>query len=187
VWQVVRAPHKRGGELRRGERERPGLGPDLPVGRRLDLVAVLAAEEPPVLAGAEPLDVLAEHGDELGRDRHVAGGAASGSLPGPAFQPSRVMNLTAVGEVPAGGRTGLGKDQAPPSPRRKVAAVPGHAAEKVTGQTIRTIHNPPEAEPQRIVADSTRIRHDLGWAPERSALTDILADAWQVTDRRLLP
>lgn len=58
------------------------------------------------------------------------------------------------------------------------------AAEQVTGRTIRLVQKPPKPEPDRIVADTTRIRRDLAWAPERSALTDILADAWEVTDQR---
>ena len=33
----------------------------------------LAAEDPSVLAGAEPLDVAAQQGNQLGRERHVQG------------------------------------------------------------------------------------------------------------------
>lgn len=58
-------------------------------------------------------------------------------------------------------------------------------AELVTGRTIRVVQNPPQPEPQRIVADTTRIRRDLAWAPERSSLIDILGDAWKITDQRV--
>jgi UDP-glucose 4-epimerase len=51
-------------------------------------------------------------------------------------------------------------------------------AEEVTGRPVRTIERPPQPEPPKLVADSTRIRTELGWRPKRSALRQILADAW---------
>src|ERR1022692_2977715 len=53
--QVVRAAHQRRGELGRGQGQRSGLGPDLPVGGWLDRGTVLAAKQAAGLAGSEPL------------------------------------------------------------------------------------------------------------------------------------
>ena len=50
--------------------------------------------------------------------------------------------------------------------------------EQITGQTIPIIHNPPKAEPPVMIADTTRIKSELSWAPERSSLSRIIADAW---------
>ncbi|HEY0638116.1 MAG TPA: NAD-dependent epimerase/dehydratase family protein [Pseudonocardiaceae bacterium] len=52
------------------------------------------------------------------------------------------------------------------------------AAERVTGRAIALTHNPPAAEPAALVCDPTRARDELGWAPRRSALDDIVRDAW---------
>ncbi len=53
-----------------------------------------------------------------------------------------------------------------------------HAARQLTGHPIPLIHNPPAPEPQTLVADPTRAHTELGWAPHRSSLAEILADAW---------
>lgn len=52
------------------------------------------------------------------------------------------------------------------------------AAEQVTGSPVPARHRPAANEPPVLLADSTRIRSDLGWQPKNSALTQILADGW---------
>jgi UDP-glucose 4-epimerase len=54
------------------------------------------------------------------------------------------------------------------------------ATEKITGRIIPVTHNPPKAEPRVIIADTTRIKRELSWAPERSSLSQIIGDAWDV-------
>lgn len=48
----------------------------------------------------------------------------------------------------------------------------------MTGRPIPVTRNPPRDEPQVLVSDQTRIRRELGWQPARSALRQIVADAW---------
>ncbi len=126
VPQIVGAAQQRRSELSGWQGESSGLLPDPPVCRGLDRVAVLAAEQPAVLGGTEPVDVLAQQGDELGRDRDVASGPAGGRLPGSALQPAGLVDPAVIGEIPPGRRAGVGEDQAPPAIRRQVArtAVP---------------------------------------------------------------
>jgi UDP-glucose 4-epimerase len=50
--------------------------------------------------------------------------------------------------------------------------------ETVTGQPVTRHHAPPAPEPQRLLADSTRIKAELGWRPARSSLGEIITDAW---------
>jgi UDP-glucose 4-epimerase len=52
--------------------------------------------------------------------------------------------------------------------------------EQVTRQAVSVSYNPPRPEPRMMVADTTRIRNDLSWAPQRSSLDKIIADAWNV-------
>lgn len=52
--------------------------------------------------------------------------------------------------------------------------------ERVTGSQLPVEHLRPKPEPPRLVADTTRIRADLGWKPERSSLVEIVSDAWLV-------
>jgi UDP-glucose 4-epimerase len=54
------------------------------------------------------------------------------------------------------------------------------ATKQITGRPIPIIHNPHKAEPPVIIADTTRIKSELSWMPERSSLTQIVADAWEV-------
>lgn len=49
----------------------------------------------------------------------------------------------------------------------------------VTGSPIHIDHGPPRPEPRIVVADSTRIRAELGWTAPHSDLRTIIADAWQ--------
>lgn len=51
-------------------------------------------------------------------------------------------------------------------------------AREITGRTLAVEHLPPKPEVQTVLADTTRIRTGLGWAPERSTLAEMLADAW---------
>jgi UDP-glucose 4-epimerase len=51
--------------------------------------------------------------------------------------------------------------------------------EQVTGRTVNVRHLPPGLEPQLLVADSSRIKAELGWQPECSALAEIVSSAWQ--------
>jgi UDP-glucose 4-epimerase len=51
-------------------------------------------------------------------------------------------------------------------------------AEMVTGRPVPRRYAPAALEPQELLADSTLIRNELGWRPERSSLEDIITDAW---------
>lgn len=57
------------------------------------------------------------------------------------------------------------------------------AVERVTGKHLRVEHLPPKPEPPRLLADTSRVRAELDWKPERSSLMEIVADAWQVVSR----
>jgi UDP-glucose 4-epimerase len=51
-------------------------------------------------------------------------------------------------------------------------------AETVTGRPVPRRHTAAAYEPATLVADSTRIRSELGWRPEKSSLPEIISDAW---------
>jgi len=53
------------------------------------------------------------------------------------------------------------------------------ATEKITGRPVPVSWGPPRPEPEILLADSSRIRADLGWQPKRSDLAGIISDAWQ--------
>ncbi|MGH3974384.1 MAG: NAD-dependent epimerase/dehydratase family protein, partial [Pseudonocardiaceae bacterium] len=53
-------------------------------------------------------------------------------------------------------------------------------AEVVTGRPIPRRHIAAAYEPVTLLADSTRIRSELGWRPEKSSLSEIISDAWTV-------
>jgi UDP-glucose 4-epimerase len=53
-------------------------------------------------------------------------------------------------------------------------------AETVTGRPVPRRHIAPAHEPATLLADSTRIRSELGWQPEKSSLPRIISDAWTV-------
>ena len=55
--------------------------------------------------------------------------------------------------------------------------------ERVTGRPVPVRARPPADEPAALVADSGRIRAELGWAPTRSGLERIVADAWSAHPR----
>jgi len=56
-------------------------------------------------------------------------------------------------------------------------------AGEVTGRPIPVVRNPPRNEPQVLTSDHARIGAELGWSPARSALRDIIADAWDAVSR----
>jgi UDP-glucose 4-epimerase len=43
---------------------------------------------------------------------------------------------------------------------------------------VATVTDPPKPEPPLLMADSSAIRDDLGWTPERSDLQQIISDSW---------
>ncbi len=61
------------------------------------------------------------------------------------------------------------------------------AAEQVTGRRVPVQHRPPANEPAVLLADSTRIRRDLGWTPDQSDLVTILTDGWNALTRAYSP
>ena len=63
-----------------------------------------------------------------------------------------------------------------------VAEILAVAAE-VTGRPIPVARNPPRNEPRVLVSDHARIGAELGWSPARSALREIVADAWDAVSR----
>lgn len=48
----------------------------------------------------------------------------------------------------------------------------------VTGRAVPMEHRPPQPEPHLLVADSTRIRADLGWSSPHSSLREIVQDSY---------
>ena len=50
--------------------------------------------------------------------------------------------------------------------------------ETVTGRPVPRRHAATAHEPATLWADSTRLRSELGWRPEKSSLPDIITDAW---------
>src|SRR5919107_4200212 len=59
------------------------------------------------------------------------------------------------------------------------------AVRTVTGHPLPVVVGDRRAgDPARLVASSERIHADLGWAPQHTALTEIVADAWEFAQRR---
>jgi UDP-glucose 4-epimerase len=54
------------------------------------------------------------------------------------------------------------------------------ATEEVTGRSVPVLHRPAVPEPPVIESDIRRIAAELGWAPARSDLRTLIADAWRV-------
>ena len=50
--------------------------------------------------------------------------------------------------------------------------------ERVTGRPVPRRCAPAAQEPPELMADSTLIRSELGWRPERSSVLKIVTDAW---------
>ena len=55
--------------------------------------------------------------------------------------------------------------------------------ETVTEGSVNRRHVPPANEPPELLADSTRIGAELGWRPEKSDPSQIVADAWSALTR----
>ena len=54
------------------------------------------------------------------------------------------------------------------------------AVERVTGKVVKVVDGPRrEGAPASLVADATKARHTLGWAPSFTQLDTIVAHAWQ--------
>ncbi|MEU0512575.1 NAD-dependent epimerase/dehydratase family protein [Amycolatopsis sp. NPDC006125] len=53
------------------------------------------------------------------------------------------------------------------------------ATEQITGRPVRIKRNPPANEPRVLLADSRRIREELGWQAPNSDLSQILSDGWK--------
>ena len=54
-----------------------------------------------------------------------------------------------------------------------------NAVERVTGKKVPYTMGPRrEGDPPTLVANSDRLRTELGWSPQRSAIDDIVSDAW---------
>jgi UDP-glucose 4-epimerase len=58
------------------------------------------------------------------------------------------------------------------------------AVERLTGRPVPVVRRPALPEAPRLVADCTRIRRELGWRPERSALDRLVLDAWAAAGPR---
>lgn len=50
---------------------------------------------------------------------------------------------------------------------------------RVTGQAVPIEHRPPQSEPHVLIADSGRIRADLGWSSPHSSLGQIVRDSYE--------
>lgn len=53
------------------------------------------------------------------------------------------------------------------------------AVESVTGRQVPIVQRPPQSGVPMLLADTGRIRGELGWKPERSSLEEIVADTWR--------
>jgi UDP-glucose-4-epimerase GalE len=60
------------------------------------------------------------------------------------------------------------------------------AVETATGRAVpHTIGPRRSGDPVALIADSTKLRQRLGWSPTRSALTDVVRDAWKFEPIRI--
>jgi UDP-glucose 4-epimerase len=120
-----------------------------------------------VAAGLAPeLSVLGD-GSAVREYVHVADLAGAYSLALEAAEPGRFR----VYNVGSGAATSVND---------VVAAV-----EACTGRPLPVAFRPAAPEAVRLLADSSRVRAELGWTPTRSAITDIVADAWEWQRARL--
>lgn len=86
------------------------------------------SEQPTVRRGAVLLDVLAEHRDQHGRDRHAPDRVTRAAL-----GPAGLVDLAIVGPVAPGRRTDLAELQQPPSPLGQRALVQQEGQARGTG------------------------------------------------------
>ncbi|GAA0702188.1 UDP-glucose 4-epimerase GalE [Kitasatospora atroaurantiaca] len=54
--------------------------------------------------------------------------------------------------------------------------------ERITGRPVPIVHRPAQPEAPRLVADTSLITRELGWRAERSALEQLIRDAWSAQD-----
>jgi len=97
--QVVGSSGQRGGHLLRCQRAGKGIGPHVAERGGGDDLAAFTAEQPPVGRDPEGLDVAAQDGDQLGRDRDLPG-----VFGGPVLEPAFLVHGSAV--APAAGDLG---------------------------------------------------------------------------------
>ncbi len=58
-------------------------------------------------------------------------------------------------------------------------------AKRITGRDIRVVNGPRRAgDPARLVADPSRAREDLGWAPRHPAIGEVIESAWRWNSQR---
>jgi UDP-glucose 4-epimerase len=57
------------------------------------------------------------------------------------------------------------------------------AVRRITGRPVPVEHRPAQPEARILMADSGRIRRELGWRPVHSALDQILRDGWAASQR----
>jgi UDP-glucose 4-epimerase len=86
----------------------------------------------------------------------------------------------------------LGLEAATPGQHKiyNLGAVPASVADiveamtRISGQPVKVEHHPanPHEAPE-LRADTSRIRAELGWAPTRTTIDELVADQWTVTDR----
>jgi UDP-glucose 4-epimerase len=58
------------------------------------------------------------------------------------------------------------------------------AAQALTGHPVKVERMPPKPEPHTLIGDPALARRELGWAPTRSTLTEILASGWDAWRHR---
>jgi UDP-glucose 4-epimerase len=51
--------------------------------------------------------------------------------------------------------------------------------EEIVGHDFEIVHTPQEGAPGRLIADIGYAAAQLGWAPQRSDIATIVADAWK--------
>jgi UDP-glucose 4-epimerase len=61
------------------------------------------------------------------------------------------------------------------------------AVSRASGAMLPVKHLPPKQEVATVLADTARIRAELSWVPECSALDRIVADAWAAGQSRYIP
>ena len=114
-----------------------------------------------VAAGTEPHLVMNGDGSSIRDYLHVADLADAYAAALDAAEPGRHAVYNTGSSVPVSLRDVI------------------DSVERVTGRRIAIRRNPPQDEPQALLADTSRIRHDLAWEPVRSELDTIVGDGWE--------
>ena len=66
-----------------------------------------------------------------------------------------------------------------PERRPSTEESPTYRANPYGASKLAVSYGPAAAEPRELVADSSRIRQELGWTSPRSDLATIVRDAWE--------